>query len=151
MPKPTEPPLRPLAIAVVIQGLKLHVPVTALAVLVLLLTTRVLAPEAEPALQPAPPTQRWTASSGLSAAVASMAARGALPVSDPRQKPAPCDDELGEEDIGGACWQRLPVAKCNEKKAFPHNGRCYLRVMQVAPLPREPTSGEGRPLGVADP
>ena len=95
--------------------------------------------------------QHWTANPGLPVAVASLAARGALPPPDPRQKPAPCDDELGEEDIGGACWQRLPVAKCNERKAFPYNGRCYLRVMQVAPLPREPTSGEGRQRGVADP
>lgn len=100
---------------------------------------------------PEPPEQRWTAGTGTAASLATLAVRGALPAPDPRQKRAPCDDELAEEEIGGVCWQRLPVAKCNEMKAFSHNGNCYLRVMKVAPLPRDPTSGDGRPLGVADP
>lgn len=154
MPKPPEQPHEPAPILLSLRDLTLKIPtvVGLLAVAIVLgvplgLTYRAGQMEAVPA----PTEQRWTASSGLSVAVAAMALRGALPGPDPRQKRAPCDAEVAEEEIGGVCWIRLDVEKCNAKKAYPINGKCYWRALRPEPLPREPTSGEGRPLGVADP
>lgn len=104
-----------------------------------------------PALPPGPMDERWTAGTGSVASLSLMVVRGALPPPDPRQKRAPCDPEVGEEEFNGVCWIRLAVEKCNEKKAYPHNGKCYWRALRPAPLPREPTTGEPRPLGIADP
>jgi hypothetical protein len=152
MPK-SPPPMRPLAVSIVVSRLHVIVPVAAVAALALVLTPglALLLLQPPPGLLEAPREQRWTADTGNVASLAWAALRGVLPPPDPRQKRAPCDPEVGEEDIGGVCWIRLAVEKCPAGKAFPHNGKCYWRALRPEPLPREPTSGDGRPLGVADP
>lgn len=100
----------------------------------------------------APLEQRWTAGTGAVASMAPMAVRGALPPPDPRQRRPPCAAAIGEESINGVCWLRLdirpPCPKDPEAYAWEHNGKCYAYSMKAAGVP---TSGEGRPLGVADP
>jgi hypothetical protein len=86
------------------------------------------------------------------ASVAFAAVRGALPPPDPRQRKPPCALDMGEEEIGEVCWIRLDVdPPCPAGKAWERKGKCYARVLEVKALPRDPTSGEPRPLGVADP
>lgn len=153
MPKPP-PPVRPLAVSIIIGQLKVTVPVAAIIVLVLGASgVGVLLRESPgvATLPKASPAQRWTAGTGTMAALANAAVRGVLPPPDPRQKLAPCDSEVGEEEIEGACWLRLAVEKCNDRKAYPYKGKCYWRALRPEPLPREPTSGDGLPLGIADP
>lgn len=150
-PKPTDP-ARAIAVSVVLERLRIQAPVAAVALVVMALTPGLALLLTTPATLRDFPEQQWTTAPSGIVSLASSAVRTALPPPDPRQKPPPCDPELAEEEFLGVCWQRLPVLKCNEQKAYPHNGRCYLRVMKVAPLEREPTSGDHlAPTGVADP
>lgn len=101
---------------------------------------------------PAPPEQRWTAGTGSVASLATLTVRGSLPPPDPRQRKPPCALDVGEEEFSGVCWIRLDVPPpCPSGKAWERSGKCYMRVLEVKALPRDPTSGESRPLGVADP
>jgi hypothetical protein len=96
--------------------------------------------------------QRWTAGTGSVASMASWVVRGALPAPDPRQRRPPCDESVGEVELEGACWIWLgKPPPCPPGKAWERGGRCYMAVLKAEKLPRDPTSGEGRPLGVADP
>jgi hypothetical protein len=144
------PTLRPLAVSIVVDGLRLYVPVAAVAVLVLALTPGLLSLLMGPAKMPATePEQRWTAGPGV-ASMAMDVVRGALPAPDPRQRKAPCDPDV-EREVGGYCWVPIAVWPCPKGKTWEHAGKCYQRALRVEKLPRDPTSGEGRPLGVADP
>jgi hypothetical protein len=152
MPKPP-PPLRPLAVSVVLGELRVLIPVTALAILAIALTPG-LALLLQPSLQrhgEAPSEQAWTAGTTSVASLAWTSVRGALPPPDPRQRKPPCALDMGEEESGGVCWIRLDVEPpCPQGKAWERGGKCYARVLEVKALPREPTSGEGRTLGIAD-
>lgn len=146
-----KPPPEPQPLSLTIRDLALKVP-TVVALLaiagVLGLATssayRLAVPEAPPPLE-----QQWTGGSGNVATMTADVVRRTLPDPDPRQRRPPCDPDVGEEAINGACWIRLSVEKCNTQKAFEHNGKCYWRALRPEPLPRSPTSGEGRPVGVA--
>lgn len=153
MPK-HPPPLRPLAVAIVVDRLRVIVPVAAVAVLVLAVTPGLALLLFQPPLGPqeAPREQRWTAGTGAVASLSLAAVSGALPPADPRQRRPPCLERIGEEAFNGVCWLRLdvrpPCPKDPEAYAWEHNGKCYAYALKAAGLP---TSGEGRPLGVAEP
>lgn len=85
---------------------------------------------------------------------ASLLTVNELPPAIPLQRTPPnCDPDL-ERPIRGACWVPLDVTPCPKGKAYVNDkgpeadGKCYARGMKAA---RPPTSGEPRPLGVADP
>jgi hypothetical protein len=144
------PPLRPLAVSIVVDGLRLYVPVAALAVLVLAATPGLLSILSTQAQAPASELeQRWTAGPGV-ASMAVEVVRGALPSPDPRQRKAPCDPDV-EHELNGYCWVPIAVWPCPKGKTWEHAGKCYQRALRVEKLPRDPTSGEGRSLGLADP
>lgn len=159
MPLPIPPPLRPQSIVIAVKDLRARVPVAAVVALAVLVSpglAYLVAPNPADAASTVQqsvvitPEQNFTAGAGM-ATFALASVRGALPPPDPRQKVAPCDTDVGEEEIGGVCWIRLAVDKCNAQKAYPHNGKCYWRALRPEKLPRNPTSGEPRPLGIADP
>lgn len=74
---------------------------------------------------------------------------GRLPEGIETQRKPPCDPDA-EEAIGGWCWIPLDVDTCpvEKRKAFEHNGKCYLRALRAE---RPPTTGEPRPMPVAAP
>lgn len=152
MSKPP-PPLRPLAVSIVLSELKIIVPVAAVAVLAVALVPGLAVLLQPPLNLPAEPKeQRWTAGTASVASLVPSALQGALPPPDPRQRKPPCALDMGEEESGGVCWIRLDVEPpCPQGKAWERGGKCYARVLEVKAMPREPTSGEGRPLGIADP
>lgn len=156
-----KPPMRFLAVSLVLDGLKsvrLVVPVAAiLGVLAILSATlvaiskpeqaaRFVAPDADPA---------WA----VGARVPVFAALGAvaieeLPAPSPRQRLKPnCDPDL-ERELRGACWVPVDVKPCPRGKAYLNDkgpdadGKCYARGMRAEPVP---TSGEPRPAGMAEP
>lgn len=106
----------------------------------------------EAPVEPRPTEQFWTAGTGAVASMGLNVALGALPAPDIRQRRPPCNDAMGEQEFDGVCWIWLgKPPPCPAGQAWERGGRCYARVLEVKPLPREPTSGEGRPLGVAEP
>jgi hypothetical protein len=156
MSKPP-PPMRPLALAIVVslKDLRIVVPLAAVAVLALALAPTSLALLlSSPGVQrqPVAPPQEYTASTAPALASLASLLPGGLPLPDPRQRKPPCVEEMGEEEYTGVCWIRLDVRPpCPEGRAWERSGKCYARVLEVKPAPREPTSGERRPLGIAEP
>lgn len=157
MHKPTEPsPLRfSIRGMVVTVPQAVIVPVTMLVLLafsgLLGLATSSAYHLAVPEVQP-PLEQRWTAGTGSVATMTANLVRGELPRPDPRQRKPPCAEKIGEEAINGWCWLQLavrpPCPKDPDAYAWEHNGKCYAYALRAAGLP---TSGESRPLGVAEP
>lgn len=75
---------------------------------------------------------------------------GTLPRPGPNQKRAgTCDPEQAHVEIAGGCWVETKTPPpCPRGKQWEHDGRCWLPVAEAKPVP---TTGEPRPLGVADP
>jgi hypothetical protein len=76
-----------------------------------------------------------------------------LPPPEARQRKAPCDPEVGQEEFNGHCWLPLPVKPpCPVGKAWEEGGKCYVPVLRAEKAPRPPTSGAERyGSGVAGP
>jgi hypothetical protein len=153
MPKPP-PPFRPLAVSIVVERLRIVLPIAAVALVVVALSpglALLLMPRPPPSLAPAmQPEEEYTSGAHLSTFAA--LAYGALPAPDPRQRTPPCAEDVGEEEFSGACWLRLDIQPpCPAGKTWERNRKCYTRALRVEKLPREPTSGEHRTLGVANP
>lgn len=74
----------------------------------------------------------------------------ALPSPGPNQKRAgTCDPERAQVELAGGCWvETKTTPPCPRGKQWEHEGRCWLPVADAKPVP---TSGERRPLGIADP
>lgn len=153
MHRPPPPEPRPLSLTV--RDLALTVPTVVAMLLVAGLLGLPFALTYQAGQDSAPqagPEQRWTAGTGTMASLSMAVVRGALPPADPRQRRPPCLERIGEEAFNGVCWLRLdvrpPCPKDLEAYAWEHNGKCYAYALKPAGLP---TSGEGRPLGVAEP
>lgn len=149
MRKPQPPPFRPLAVSVVVERLRIVLPIAAVALLVAALSPglAVLLMSREPTTTATNTPQEWTV--GASPLAMASMAQGSLPPPDPRQKRKPCNPDF-EVEIEGLCWVQLVAAKC-PPDAIAHGGKCLWRVLKAEKLPQQPTSGEQRPLGVADP
>lgn len=148
------PPPKQLLLSLFVDKLHLKVPQWALVVAVLLPSGVWYAlgdsrgtPLGAPVPMPVP--QVPLQASAFAVFPPSVATLGALPDGVEMQRKPPCDPDA-EEAIGGWCWIPLNVAKCpvEKGKAFEHEKKCYLRSFRAA---RAPTTGEPRPLGVADP
>jgi hypothetical protein len=160
MPKPLPPsPIKPLAVSIAVDRLRVVLPVAAVALLViavtpgalLLLTQRTeTAASARPDAAP-----NWSINSTLPAFTAlAQEALGALPPPiDGQRLPPACDPDL-EREVKGACWVPVDVKPCPPGKAYVNDdgprpdGKCYARAMRAE---RTPTSGEVRHAGVAGP
>lgn len=96
----------------------------------------------------APPLNSTADTSTLPPHVISAMFLNELPPPDTeRQLRPPCKTKLGQEDIGGFCWQRLPVDKCPKGEAYEHtNGNCYVPLLKAA---RPKQSGDVQPVSVA--
>jgi hypothetical protein len=151
MPK-LPPPFRPLAVSIVVDRLRIVLPVAAVALVVVALTPSLaLLLMPRPAIEKAGavPPQDWTARADV-LPMLSRVAPGALPRPDSRQQRPPCRTSIGEEAINGYCWLRLVVEPpCPVGEAYEHGGKCYAYVLRAEKVP---TSGEP-PIraGVADP
>lgn len=163
MPKPPHPPpLRPLAVSILVKELRVVLPVAAVALLVVAVTPGallVLTQRAEPVVaRPAAPDAASSWAVDLTPAALSALAQtaiGSLPSPTPGQRQPPCDPDL-ERELKGACWIPVAVDRCPPGKAFVNDdgpkadGGCYTRSMRAARVPT-PTSGEVRHAGVAGP
>jgi hypothetical protein len=152
MPAPL-PPTRPLVVSLVIgrfrslAGVRLIVPgavVVGLAALVLVPAQLQHAPL--PAPMPQVPLQ--AASVGAVPHAFSSVIQGGLPPPGPNQKRAEeCDLEHFEVHSGG-CWLATEKKPPCPRGQWEHERRCWFPVAHAA---RVPTSGEPRPVPVADP
>lgn len=154
MPIPPPPP-KQLALSLLIERLHLKVPQWAgLVVLAVVLPTGAWValgdsrgtPPVGPVPTPASPPVAFQ-SSTASAFPPVLAMVGRLPQGSETQKKPPCDPDL-EEAIGEWCWIPLDAKPCPERKAFEHNGKCYIRALRAA---RAPSSGEPHLAPVAAP
>jgi hypothetical protein len=149
------PPFRPLALSVVVERLRIVLPVTALALLVVLLTPGLALLLARPAtmLQPEDPRVGSDAVSVRAPALAALGvtAFGELPPTRKGQALPPCHE--AETELRGACWVPIDKKPC-PKVAYIHDkgpdadGKCYVRAL---PGERPKTSGELQSSGIADP
>ncbi len=155
MPKPP-PPMRPLAVSIVVSQLKIVLPVAAIvAVMVGVSGVGMLFREASfpPQTSDAPPAWAVDVRGPALAALATTAVNELPPASPMQRTPPNCDPDL-ERPLRGACWVPVDVNPCPKGKAYVNDkgpeadGKCYARGMKAA---RPPTSGEPRPIGIADP
>lgn len=151
MPKPPSI-LRPSALVLSTSALKVHIPLAMVVWLGVICASRAVAPtlEAGPVPLPVPqvPLQETTPAGSLPVLAAALP--GSLPSPGPNQKRAgKCDQERSQVELAGGCWVKTDhPLPCPRGKQWEHEGRCWLPVAEAKPVP---TSGEGRPLGVADP
>lgn len=91
------------------------------------------------------PLREWTTAD---AGMVLRAVQSALPEPAPGQKTR-CEADLGEVELNGACWMKTDVPPpCPTGKLWKHEGKCWRPIPKTA---RTPTSGESRPIGVAEP
>lgn len=150
------PPMRFLAVSLVLDGLKsvrLVVPVAVIfAVLGIPAATLVAitTPEQGPLPLPTPqvPLLSTTPSGPLQVFAASLP--GKLPSPGPNQKRSgTCDPERAQVELSGGCWVATETPPpCPRAKQWEHEGKCWLPVAEAKPVP---TSGEPRSAGVAEP
>lgn len=145
-----EPPLRQLAVSLVVDRLRVVVPPAALVALAVILVPSSIALFREPAPTPAGAVapQAWTTDAPHGLVLSTVL--HVLPHPGPNQKRAEdCDADQAQVPINGGCWvETKKPPPCPRGKLWEHEGKCWLPVAYAA---RVPTSGEPRPLTVADP
>lgn len=97
---------------------------------------------------PQVPVLKTTPSAAMPALAAMLP--GKLPSPGPNQKRSgTCDPERAQVEINGGCWVETKTPPpCPRGKQWEHEGRCWLPVADAKPVP---TTGEPRPVGIADP
>lgn len=104
--------------------------------------------EVLPPVEPAEPLQEYTADAGVPLRIIPAFKAGLPTTVDPRQKKPPCDPDL-EGEFDGLCWTALKKPPpCPAGKAWERDGTCYTRALRAAGVP---SSGEPRPVSIADP
>lgn len=149
MPKPPAP-LRPLAVSIVVERLKIVLPLAALVVLAVALSpglALVLWPR--PTMPTAHPPAREVATDAEAMFTMSRVVLTGLPLLDNQKKAADCDPDRAQVAIDGGCWVKTDKPPpCPKGKLWEHEGKCWFPVAYGKPVP---TSGELRSAGIAEP
>lgn len=149
MPK-LPPPMRPLAVSLTVDRLKIVLPAAVVALIVLALVPS-LAMVLVQRTQPPVLEERAPTVSTTPAVLPLMSFTfGAVPKPGPNQKRAgACDADAAQVEINGGCWMKTDKPPpCPRGKLWEHEGKCWVPVAEAKPVP---TSGEMQHAGVADP
>lgn len=145
MAKPPAP-LRPLAVSIVVERLKIVLPLAAVAIIAAALAPGAVMLLARP-LVPQAAAAHEVATDGEVLFTMSRAVLNGLPVLENQKRAADCDPDRAQVVIDGGCWVKTDKPPpCPKGKLWEHEGKCWFPVAYGKPVP---TTGEIRPGNVA--